>query len=116
MTLLACGVSIPDLVNTLRVTIDGHGDMALSGNLGSNILNLSIGLGFPWVVYGATIGGFDDLNFGLFIAELLLVGFITVSYIFVAGFKWQLSKTLGFVMFFFYFTYLLVFLILELTD
>lgn len=115
MTLLAGGVSIPDLINTLRVTMDGHGDMALSGNLGSNILNLSFGLGLPWLLYGSFIGTFKELNFSLILSEILLAGFLAVSYIFVAGFKWQLSRTLGFVMFFFYFSFLIIFLVLEFT-
>ena len=113
MILLAAGVSVPDLVNSYSVTIEGHGDMALSGSLGSNIMNLSLGLGLPWLLYGAFIGDFSDVNTGIFYSEIFLISFIGTAYIFLAGFKWQLSKHLGGVMFFFYFSFLALFLIFE---
>lgn len=112
--LLAGGVSIPDLINTLRVTLDGHGDMALSGSLGSNILNLTVGLGLPWFFNGVFVGDFEMIDNGLFIAEIFLISLVGVSYTFVAGFKWQLSRNLGGVMFFFYFTFLALFFAFEL--
>lgn len=113
MIVLAAGVSIPDLVNTLRVTLNGNGDMALSGSLGSNIMNLSFGLGLPLILYGAIFGDFTDLNDGIFYSEILLLSFIGVAYIFMAGFKWQLSKHLGGVMFFFYVCFIALFLVFE---
>lgn len=113
--ILAFGVSFPDLLNTLKVTKEGHGDMALSGCLGSNILNLSVGLGLPWLFKGA-ISESTKIPSGLFMAEIFMVGVFAASYIFIAGFKFQLSHHLGIVMFFFYASFLTLFLVFEFMN
>ena len=114
--ILAAGVSIPDLVNTLKKINDGNGEMALSGCLGSNIINLSFGLGLPWFLYCVINGKSITITRETFNAQIILVCTLTVSYIFIGGFKWQLSTNLGFVMIFFYMLFLLLYLLFEFSQ
>lgn len=51
LTVLAAGTSVPDLLNSIIVARRGEGDMALSSSVGSNIFDLNVGLGLPWVLY-----------------------------------------------------------------
>lgn len=114
--ILGAGVSIPDLINTLMKTIEGSGEMALSGCLGSNIINFSFGIGLPWFLNGLISGKSLNVPQGTYSAQLVLISALGASYIFIGGFKWQLSKNLGVVMIFFYLLFLLLFLLFEFNQ
>ncbi len=49
LTILAAGTSIPDLMSSIVVARKGQGDMAIANAVGSNIFDIAIGLGLPWV-------------------------------------------------------------------
>jgi len=51
LTILAIGTSVPDLLESIIVTRDGKGDMALSSSIGSNIFDVTIGLPLPWFLF-----------------------------------------------------------------
>merc|ERR1712070_1274337 len=53
LTFLAAGTSIPDLLTSVIVARQGHGDMAVSSSVGSNIFDVLVGLPFPWLLYCA---------------------------------------------------------------
>merc|ERR1712113_915622 len=57
LTLLAAGTSIPDALSSLAVARKGHGDMAVSSSVGSNIFDILVGLPIPWMLYGAVNKG-----------------------------------------------------------
>ena len=46
LTFLAAGTSIPDLITSVVVARQGHGDMAVSSSIGSNIFDITVG----WVI------------------------------------------------------------------
>lgn len=50
LTLLAAGTSAPDLISSVEVARAGRGGMAVANALGSNIFDIFVGLGFPWLV------------------------------------------------------------------
>jgi len=50
LTLLAAGTSAPDLIASIDVAEDGRGTMAISNAVGSNIFDVLIGLGVPWLI------------------------------------------------------------------
>ena len=50
LTILAAGTSLPDLISSIIVARQGRGDMAVANAVGSNIFDILIGLGFPWVL------------------------------------------------------------------
>ena len=51
LTFLAAGTSVPDLLSSVIVARQGHGDMAVSSSVGSNIFDVLFGLPIPWLAY-----------------------------------------------------------------
>ena len=43
LTFLAAGTSVPDLITSVIVAKQGHGDMAVSSSIGSNIFDVCVG-------------------------------------------------------------------------
>ena len=50
LTLLAAGTSAPDLIASVNVAQDGRGGMAVANAVGSNIFDILVGLGVPWLI------------------------------------------------------------------
>ncbi|MCA9930084.1 MAG: calcium/sodium antiporter [Anaerolineales bacterium] len=57
LTILAAGTSIPDLMSSISVAKKGQGDMAIANAVGSNIFDIAVGLGLPWLVVILWRGG-----------------------------------------------------------
>merc|ERR1719487_1619469 len=51
---LAAGTSVPDALGSIAVAKQGEGDMAVANALGSNVFDIMLGLGIPWMI--RTIG------------------------------------------------------------
>lgn len=114
LTILAAGTSVPDLLSSVIVAQQGHGDMAVSSSIGSNIFDVAFGLPLPWLTFNIAAMAYDckctvivqgDPS-GLFtslITLLVMVGMIVVT-IHLSG--WKMTKPLGYAMFFLYFCYL----------
>jgi K+-dependent Na+/Ca+ exchanger-like protein len=84
LTLLAAGTSIPDLFASSVVARQGRGDMAVANAVGSNVFDILVGLGLPWLlvllVEGGTIHvGTEDL----FTSTLLLLGTVVLLFVFL---------------------------------
>jgi len=47
---LAAGTSIPDALSSVLVARQGMGDMAVANAIGSNVFDIWLGLGFPWMI------------------------------------------------------------------
>jgi len=96
LTLLACGTSIPDFITSVVVARQGHGDMAVSSSVGSNIFDITVGLPIPWIIYLAKSGKdlpIDASNIEIQIVLLLLMVAFLVATIKLAN--WQLSASVG---------------------
>ncbi len=50
LTLLAAGTSVPDLFASVIVARQGRGSMAIANAVGSNIFDILVGLGLPWLL------------------------------------------------------------------
>lgn len=50
LTFVAAGVSIPDALSSIAVIKEGYGDMAVSNAVGSNVFDILICLGLPWLI------------------------------------------------------------------
>jgi len=97
LTLLAWGTSVPDLLTSVLVTVQGHGDMAVSSSIGSNIFDVTVGLPVPWLVFAALNNG-DPVkvgNAGLVTSMLMLVAMVFFTIGSIALNKWHLNKALG---------------------
>jgi len=106
VTILAAGTSVPDAIGSLIVAREGKGDMAVSNAIGSNVFDILLGLGLPWVlsalIYGDGIS-VDAEN----IVPLSLILFGTLGGVYfvalVNGFV--LTNTVGLIFFSFYFIF-----------
>ncbi|KAM9530550.1 sodium/potassium/calcium exchanger 2-like [Salvelinus alpinus] len=115
LTILAAGTSIPDLITSVIVARKGLGDMAVSSSVGSNIFDITVGLPFPWLIYGL-INDFKAVQVssnGLFCAIVLLFLMLLFVIISIASCKWRMSKSLGGLMFLLYIFFLVTSVMLE---
>lgn len=55
MYVVAVGAQIPDTVQAVAVARRGHGSMAVASAVGSQVINILIGLGLPWTM-SASVG------------------------------------------------------------
>eukprot|EP00397_Hematodinium_sp_SG-2012_P018916 GEMP01019410.1.p1 GENE.GEMP01019410.1~~GEMP01019410.1.p1 ORF type:complete len:428 (+),score=67.48 GEMP01019410.1:730-2013(+) len=80
VSLVAFGGQIPDAIQSVAAAKKGHGSMALSNALGSQNLNIFLGLGIPWLFCTMSdFGGIELTN----TANLYLVGKITFCVVIV---------------------------------
>ncbi|BFY98049.1 hypothetical protein BsWGS_01089 [Bradybaena similaris] len=97
LTLLAAGTSVPDCLSSVFVARDGYGDMAVSNSLGSNVFDILLCLGIPWLIECCLKNG-DSVKIdsgGLTYSALTLlatVGFLLAS---MGVNKWKLTKGYG---------------------
>ena len=47
---IAVGTSVPDALGSMLVARDGFADMAVSNAIGSNVFDINLGLGFPYLI------------------------------------------------------------------
>ena len=113
ITLLAAGTSVPDLLSSIIVAMQGKGDMAVSSSIGSNIFDILIGLPFPWILksivlaaQGADYTGNPVLASGLMYNILVLVGMLAAVIATIACNHWKMTKKLGVMMFLLYLIFL----------
>ena len=50
-TVLAAGTSIPDALSSIAVAKEGLANMAVANAVGSNVFDIWLGLGLPWLLY-----------------------------------------------------------------
>ncbi|XP_053341241.1 sodium/potassium/calcium exchanger 3 [Clarias gariepinus] len=98
ITFLAAGTSVPDCMASLIVARQGMGDMAVSNSIGSNIFDILLGLGFPWMLRTLVVEHGSSVsinNKGLVYSVILLLAsvFLTVLSVHLNG--WKLDRRLG---------------------
>ncbi len=106
LTVLAVGTSVPDMVSSVIVAKQGRAGMAVSNAIGSNIFDIFIGLGLPWMVKILIIDQALDFN----IVRLnVSVGLLFASVLLILAFliwkKWKLTQNLGFTLILLYILY-----------
>tara|TARA_A100001015_G_scaffold319157_1_gene441224 strand:- start:281 stop:2524 length:2244 start_codon:yes stop_codon:yes gene_type:complete len=117
LTFLAAGTSVPDLLTSVIVAKQGHGDMAVSSSIGSNIFDILVGLPVPWLLYCLVNGGeisvgsgetrtgfFYSVGFSLFLLICMLISVVVV----IAGSGWKMTKGLGYAMFALYGVFVII--------
>lgn len=105
LTFLAAGTSVPDLMTSVIVAQQGHGDMAVSSSVGSNIFDVLVGLPLPWLCYAFTNspnGYVTVVADTLFVSIGILFIMLIVVIITIKLFDWTMTPTLGYTMFVFY--------------
>jgi len=107
LTLLAAGTSVPDLFASVIVAKEGRGDMAVANAVGSNVFDILIGLGLPWMLVLIVQGGVIEVGTeGLLTSTFLLVGTVVLLFVFLATGR-KLSRWEGVVLILVYVAYVL---------
>merc|ERR1719384_1700657 len=100
LTFLAAGTSIPDLLSSVIVARQGHGDMAVSSSIGSNIFDILVGLPIPWLLFSAVNNG-KPIKVGadgLAVSILILLGMLVAIVAIIKLANWKMTKSLGIAM------------------
>jgi len=116
LTVLAAGTSVPDLITSVIVAKKGHGDMAVSSSVGSNIFDITVGLPVPWILK-AFVDNFKTFHInskGLFCSITLLLAMLIAVVVSIAVSKWNMSKSLGVAMMVLYLVFLACAVTLEM--
>jgi len=119
LTLLAGGTSIPDALSSLAVARKGHGDMAVSSSVGSNIFDILVGLPIPWLMWtgckelGRPEGeiSIQSDNLTIMVGTLFIMVALVVTSIHIC--EWKLSVKLGYIYMGLYFLFILESILLE---
>ena len=95
LTILAGGTSVPDMISSLVVARQGRGDMAVANAVGSNVFDILVGLGLPWMIMIlAGRGTIGVGTAGLLTSTWLLLGSVVLLYFFMLT-KRTLSRREG---------------------
>ncbi len=85
LTVLAAGTSAPDLLSSVLVAREGRGAMAVANAVGSNIFDILVGLGLPWLLAILFLGrpmipvGTENL----IASTIALMGTVVILFIFL---------------------------------
>ncbi|NQU86598.1 MAG: sodium:calcium antiporter, partial [Mariniphaga sp.] len=108
LTILAIGTSIPDLFSSVIVAKQGRSDMAVSNAVGSNIFDILVGLGLPYIIFILVKGNIIEIDAGdllssskiLFYSVILIVIMLVIS-------KWKIGKISGAILLSLYLYYII---------
>lgn len=99
------------------VLLVGDGDMAVSHTVGSNVFDILLCLGIPWLIK-TTVWEYDSSvvinSHGLLISCFFILGSIAVTLIIIHYYKWTLNKKVGWIYMFFYFLFLIISVVVEM--
>jgi Ca2+/Na+ antiporter len=71
--------------------------MAVANAVGSNVFDILLGLGLPWIVFLPSRGGFEVVSTKqLWPSIFILAGVLALYYSTVAGNKFKLVKSMGY--------------------
>ncbi|MCF8297408.1 MAG: calcium/sodium antiporter [Saprospiraceae bacterium] len=108
LTVLAIGTSVPDLISSVIVAKQGKGGMAISNAFGSNIFDILIGLGLPWMILllfsNRAIPVEKD---NLIVSIALLFGSVAVVFLILYLKKWRVRPRTGYILISIYLVYLI---------
>lgn len=107
LTVLAIGTSVPDLMSSIIVARKGRGGMAISNALGSNIFDILLGLGLPWLV---AVFFFDHTiivnSQNIFTSVILLLASVLIVFFLMLLRGWKIHKPIGYILIALYIAYL----------
>jgi len=106
LTFIAAGVSVPDALSGVAVVKEGHGDMAVSNAIGSNVFDILMCLGIPWFLKTAVVHPGSEVKVvhkGILYSTITL--FSTVVFLIFASHinGWKMDKKYGGILLIWYF-------------
>lgn len=113
LLVLSVGTSIPDAIGSMIAAKNGEADMAVANAVGSNVFDILLGLGAPWL--GVTLwrgrnqevdkGGVILYTIILLITVVIFVGILVAS-------RWKLNSQVGLAMLALYGVFVIIGIIL----
>lgn len=86
LTVLAGGTSVPDMIASIVVARQGRGEMAVSNAVGSNIFDILVGLGLPWIIAIIILGEKVRVGTGdLWSSTIVLLSTVVLLFIFLTS-------------------------------
>ena len=100
ITFLAAGTSVPDLITSVIVARAGHGDMAVSSSIGSNLFDVTVGLPLPWLLFSLfnLVPSVAVSSAGIACQIGMLFLMLIAVILSIVAFKWRMTKPMGLVM------------------
>lgn len=84
LTILAGGTSVPDMISSIVVSKQGRGEMAVANAVGSNIFDVLVGLGLPWLIAMWAMGQQVHVGTeGLLSSTITLLGTVLILMVFL---------------------------------
>lgn len=108
LTVLAAGISIPDLMASVIVAKQGRGDMAIANGVGSNIFDILFALGIPWTINILLTR--NNVHVGtenLYSSVFLLFATVIAVFFVLALKKWEIGRRAGILLILLYVGYVL---------
>ncbi|XP_023930153.1 sodium/potassium/calcium exchanger 3-like [Lingula anatina] len=106
LVFIAIGTSVPDAMSSILVARDGYGDMAVSNAIGSNVFDINLGIGLPFLIKviiqsGAPVYLVKPGETFLYIVPHVKFGFLLLLVLLITlgvfmGSKFVLNKFIGF--------------------
>lgn len=99
LTILAAGISVPEIITTVLIVKMGFGNMAFSNLIGSNIFDILFCLGLPWLAKTlSNSGGQLHINSGaLTYTTLTLLATTVLMLVTLCVARWRLNWRVGLV-------------------
>ena len=94
---VAAGTSIPDALGSIAVAKIGEGDMAVANAVGSNVFDIWLGLGLPWlIVLPIKFDGKIPVATNQLIPSIgILFGVLALYYVTLLVNRWRLYRLAG---------------------
>ena len=111
LTFLAAGSSGPEVISSLIVARQGDCAMAVSNSIGSNVFDILLCLGLPWLLKTSIVdhGGYVAVqDGGMIYASICLIGAVLVFVLLIKMNRWYLNKCLGIAFLIFYLVFIAV--------
>ncbi len=107
LTVLAVGTSVPDLISSLIVAKQGRGDMAVSNAIGSNIFDILVGLGLPFLIVMLISGrSIEAGGENLIMSSYILFASLVVFFVLLLIKRWKVDWVIGAILIGLYLFYL----------
>ncbi|XP_054006578.1 sodium/potassium/calcium exchanger 3-like [Hylaeus anthracinus] len=122
LTFLAAGMSVPEAVSSVIVANQGFGAMGISNSIGSNVFDVLLCLGLPWLLKAGlfpTVPGQHHVQInsqGLVYSSISLFSTLAVLYVSLVISKFKLTKTVGIACLIMYAIFLVFASVLELNT
>ncbi len=107
LTVIAMGTSVPDLLSSAITAKQGRSGMAINNAIGSNVFDILIGIGFPFLLLSVIENhSVDVISGNLWVSFALLFGSVIILAATFLLNRWRTSKVIGSLLIVLYIVYL----------